>query len=88
MALFVDVFAFVIHFRIPLTKQVSSIRNLNGKQTITEWVGMEEIGLVFVGIAILIVIVISTSTIEKSLKSIEKQNDMVIELLKENRDKH
>lgn len=49
---------------------------------------MEEIGLVFVGIAILIVIVISTSTIEKSLKSIEKQNAMVIELLKEMRDKH
>ena len=49
---------------------------------------MEEIGLVFVGIAILIVVVISTSTIEKSLKSIEKQNAMVIELLKENRDKH
>ena len=49
---------------------------------------MEEIGLVFVGIAILIVVVISTSTIEKSLKSIEKQNTMVIELLKEIRDKH
>jgi len=49
---------------------------------------VEEIGLVFVGIAILIVIVISTSTIEKSLKSIEKQNAMVIELLKEMRDKH
>lgn len=49
---------------------------------------MEEIGLVFVGIAILIVIVISTSTIEKSLKSIEKQNAIVIELLKENRDRH
>ena len=49
---------------------------------------MEEIGLVFVGIAILIVIVISTSTIEKSLKSIEKQNARVIELLKEIRDKH
>ena len=40
--------------------------------------------LFFVGIAILIVIVISTSMIEKSLKAIEKQNDTVIELLKEN----
>ena len=43
--------------------------------------------LFFVGIAILIVIVISTSMIEKSLKTIEKQNDTVIELLKENRGK-
>ena len=42
----------------------------------------------FVGIAILIVIVIATSNIEKSLKSIDKQNAMVIELLKEIRDKH
>ena len=41
----------------------------------------------FVGIAILIVIVISTSMIEKSLKAIEKQNDTVIELLKEIRGK-
>ena len=40
--------------------------------------------LFFVGTAILIVIVISTSMIEKSLKAIEKQNDTVIELLKEN----
>ena len=40
--------------------------------------------LFFVGTAILIVIVISTSMIEKSLKTIEKQNDTVIELLKEN----
>ena len=39
--------------------------------------------LFFVGTAILIVIVISTSMIEKSLKAIEKQNDTVIELLKE-----
>ena len=43
--------------------------------------------LFFVGIAILIVIVISTSMIEKSLKTIEKQNDTVIELLKEIRGK-
>ena len=39
-----------------------------------------------VGIAILIVIVISTSMIEKSLKSIEKQNATIVELLKESRD--
>ncbi|WP_192796814.1 hypothetical protein [Pradoshia sp. D12] len=49
---------------------------------------MGEIGLFFVGLAILIVIVISTSRIEKSLTSIEKQNDTVIELLKEIRGKH
>ncbi|WP_258188229.1 MULTISPECIES: hypothetical protein [Bacillaceae] len=42
----------------------------------------------FVGIAILIVLFISTSTIEKSLKSIQKQDSMVIDLLKEIRDKH
>ena len=48
---------------------------------------MGEIRLFFVGIAILIVIVISTSTIEKSLKKIEKQNDAAIELLEEIRDK-
>ena len=40
-----------------------------------------------VGIAILIVIVISTSMIEKSLKSIEKQNATIVELLKDIRDK-
>ena len=51
-------------------------------------VGLEEIGLFFIGIAILIVLVITTSTIERSLKSIEKQNSMVIDLLKEIRDKH
>ena len=39
-----------------------------------------------VGIAILIVIVISTSMIEKSLKSIEKQNATIVEILKEIRD--
>jgi hypothetical protein len=46
-------------------------------------IDMGEIGLFLVGLAILIVIVISTSRIEKSLTSIEKQNDTVIELLKE-----
>ncbi|MFS0656496.1 hypothetical protein [Bacillus sp. 179-C3.3 HS] len=38
--------------------------------------------MLFVGIAILIVIVISSTMIEKSLKSIEKQNELIIELLK------
>ena len=48
---------------------------------------LEERALFFVGLAILIVIIISTTTIEKSLKSIEKQNAIVIELLKDIRDK-
>ncbi len=39
--------------------------------------------MLFVGIAILLVLFITSSTIEKTLKSIEKQNDQVIELLKE-----
>lgn len=43
--------------------------------------------MLFVGIAILIVISISASTIEKTLKSIEKQNEFTIEILKEIRDK-
>ena len=50
--------------------------------------GLEEIELFIVVLAILIVLFITTSTIEKSLKSIEKQNSMVIDLLKEIRDKH
>ncbi|MFP7312132.1 hypothetical protein [Bacillus safensis] len=37
----------------------------------------------FVGIAIFIVIFISTFTIEKILKNIEQQNNTIIELLKE-----
>ena len=40
-----------------------------------------------VGIAILIVLFISTATIEKSLKTIVKQNDSIVELLKDIRDK-
>ena len=44
--------------------------------------------LFFVGIAILIVLVIASSNIEKSLKSIQKQNETAIELLKEIRDSH
>ncbi|WP_301950646.1 hypothetical protein [Bacillus sp. V59.32b] len=39
--------------------------------------------MLFVGIAILIVLFISTTTIEKTLKSIEKQNSRVIELLED-----
>lgn len=39
------------------------------------------------GIAILIVLFIATNTIEKTLKSIEKQNRLVTELLQEIRDK-
>ncbi|MEC3590897.1 hypothetical protein [Bacillus pumilus] len=36
-----------------------------------------------VGIAILIVLFISSTMIEKSLNRIEKQNELIIELLKE-----
>ncbi|MCF8890844.1 hypothetical protein [Priestia megaterium] len=36
-----------------------------------------------VGGAIAIILVISTSTIEKTLKSIKEQNNTIIELLKE-----
>jgi hypothetical protein len=43
--------------------------------------------LTLVGIAILLILFFSTSIIEKTLKSIEKQNDRVIELLEEIRDK-
>lgn len=43
-------------------------------------------GLV-IGIAIVLIVFFSSNTIEKSLKSIETQNDRVIELLKEIRDK-
>ncbi|MGX9292035.1 hypothetical protein ACSLGF_12645 [Bacillus sp. A015] len=41
--------------------------------------------MLFVGIAILIVLFISSTMIEKSLKRTEKQNELIIELLKENR---
>ncbi|MEI4791568.1 hypothetical protein WAX46_15485 [Bacillus sp. FJAT-53060] len=43
--------------------------------------------MLFVGIAILIVLVISSTMIEKSLTSIGKQNELIIELLKEKSDK-
>ncbi|KIL25480.1 MULTISPECIES: hypothetical protein [Bacillus] len=39
--------------------------------------------MLFVGIAILIVLFISSTMIEKSLNRIEKQNELIIELLKE-----
>ncbi|CAH0346672.1 hypothetical protein [Bacillus sp. CECT 9360] len=39
--------------------------------------------MLFVGIAILIVLFVSTTTLEKTLKSIEKQNTRVIELLED-----
>ena len=40
-----------------------------------------------IGIAILIIVLFSSSTIEKRLKSIEEQNNRVIEILEEIRDK-
>ncbi|MDE5416174.1 hypothetical protein [Alkalihalobacterium chitinilyticum] len=39
------------------------------------------------GIAIIIILFVSSSVIEKRLKNIESQNNQVIELLKEIRDK-
>ncbi|MDM5322074.1 hypothetical protein NST39_19655 [Bacillus sp. FSL W8-0645] len=39
--------------------------------------------MLFVGIAILIVLFISSTMVEKSLNRIEKQNELIIELLKE-----
>ncbi|MFE4075661.1 hypothetical protein [Peribacillus sp. YIM B13477] len=41
----------------------------------------------FVGIALILIIFLSSSIIEKRLKNIEKQNNRVIEILKEIRDK-
>ncbi|WP_404430776.1 hypothetical protein [Sutcliffiella horikoshii] len=40
--------------------------------------------MLFVVIAILLVVFISSMTIEKSLRNIESQNEQIIELLKEN----
>ncbi len=42
---------------------------------------------VVVGIAILLIVFVSSNTIEKSLKSIGNQNKRIIELLEEIRDK-
>ncbi|MBD3861603.1 hypothetical protein IEE86_17945 [Bacillus sp. 28A-2] len=39
--------------------------------------------MLFVGTAILIVVCISGSMIEKRIKNLEQQNDTIIELLKE-----
>lgn len=41
----------------------------------------------FVGAALVIIIFISSSTIEKTLKAIKVQNDTIIELLRENNKK-
>ncbi len=41
----------------------------------------------FVGIAIVLIVFFSSSIMEKRLKSIEKQNNRVIEILEEIRDK-
>ena len=40
-----------------------------------------------IGIAILLIVLFSSSTIEKRLKSIEEQNNRVIQILEEIRDK-
>ena len=40
-----------------------------------------------IGVAIVLIVFFSSNTIEKSLKSIETQNNRVIELLEEIRDK-
>ena len=42
---------------------------------------------VIIGIAIIFIVFFSSSIIEKMLKSIEKQNNRVIEILEEIRDK-
>lgn len=41
----------------------------------------------FVGAAIIIIIFISSNTIEKTLKAIKVQNDTIIELLRDNNKK-
>ncbi|MCK2020849.1 hypothetical protein [Peribacillus frigoritolerans] len=41
----------------------------------------------FVGIALILIVFFSSSIIEKRLKNIEKQNNRVIEILEEIRDK-
>ncbi|USK74281.1 hypothetical protein [Peribacillus frigoritolerans] len=41
----------------------------------------------FVGIALILIVFFSSSIIEKRLKKIEKQNNRVIEILEEIRDK-
>ncbi|MBT2616248.1 MULTISPECIES: hypothetical protein [Bacillaceae] len=41
----------------------------------------------FIGIALILIVFFSSSIIEKRLKNIEKQNNRVIEILEEIRDK-
>lgn len=49
---------------------------------------MEGIGMdLIIGIAIVLIVFFSSSIIEKRLKSIEKQNNRVIEILEEIRDR-
>jgi len=43
--------------------------------------------MLIIGIAVLLIVLFSSSTVEKRLKSIEEQNNRVIEILKEIRDK-
>lgn len=43
--------------------------------------------MTFVGAAILLILFIATNLIEKTLKSMEKQNERMIRLLEEIRDK-
>ncbi|GIN85929.1 hypothetical protein J6TS2_23150 [Heyndrickxia sporothermodurans] len=43
--------------------------------------------MIFIGFAIFLLFLVSTSLIEKTLKSMEKQNERIIELLEEIRDK-
>lgn len=41
----------------------------------------------FIGVALILIVFFSSSIIEKRLKNIEKQNNRVIEILEEIRDK-
>ena len=43
--------------------------------------------MLIIGIAVLLIVLFSSSTVEKRLKSFEEQNNRVIEILKEIRDK-
>ncbi|MFJ5752047.1 hypothetical protein ACIP97_26335 [Peribacillus frigoritolerans] len=43
--------------------------------------------VLFIGIALILIVFFSSSIIEKRLKNIEKQNNRVIEILEEIRDK-
>ncbi len=41
-----------------------------------------------IGIALVVIVFTSSSTLEKRLKSMEKQNDRIIEILEEIKDKN